>query len=146
MTGAPGAVNEHVIFDPSIPDGARRAQLYDGHLFAYSPTRSSLALVDFARQLLKEAFGDLDPETAQYHLPVEQYASILNELKPKFIHHPESKRLLPQILQELGSDLDATYFDVPRMRTATSEDYLTTGIAYAFHPHRDTWYSAPNAS
>jgi hypothetical protein len=29
------------------------------------------------------------------------------------------------------------------MRTATSENYLTSGIAYAFHPHRDTWYSAP---
>jgi hypothetical protein len=29
------------------------------------------------------------------------------------------------------------------MRTATSDGYLTTGIAYAFHPHRDTWYSAP---
>ena len=22
-------------------------------------------------------------------------------------------------------------------------DYLTSGISYAFHPHRDTWYSAP---
>jgi hypothetical protein len=29
------------------------------------------------------------------------------------------------------------------MRTATSENPLTSGIAYAFHPHRDTWYSAP---
>jgi hypothetical protein len=29
------------------------------------------------------------------------------------------------------------------MRSATSDDYLTSGIAYAFHPHRDTWYSAP---
>jgi ectoine hydroxylase-related dioxygenase (phytanoyl-CoA dioxygenase family) len=29
------------------------------------------------------------------------------------------------------------------MRTSTSDAYLTTGIAYAFHPHRDTWYSAP---
>jgi ectoine hydroxylase-related dioxygenase (phytanoyl-CoA dioxygenase family) len=28
------------------------------------------------------------------------------------------------------------------MRTATSDNYLTSGIAYAFHPHRDTWYSA----
>ena len=26
---------------------------------------------------------------------------------------------------------------------STSDDYLTSGIAYAFHPHRDTWYSAP---
>ncbi len=29
------------------------------------------------------------------------------------------------------------------MRSSTSDDYLTSGIAYAFHPHRDTWYSAP---
>jgi hypothetical protein len=33
--------------------------------------------------------------------------------------------------------------DVPRLRSSTSGGYLTTGIAYAFHPHRDTWYSAP---
>jgi hypothetical protein len=30
------------------------------------------------------------------------------------------------------------------MRTSTSDNYLTTGIAYAWHPHRDTWYSAPS--
>jgi hypothetical protein len=47
------------------------------------------------------------------------------------------------MLSETGCDLERTYFDVPRMRTATSDEYLTTGIAYAFHPHRDTWYSAP---
>jgi ectoine hydroxylase-related dioxygenase (phytanoyl-CoA dioxygenase family) len=29
------------------------------------------------------------------------------------------------------------------MRSSTSHGYLTSGIAYAFHPHRDTWYSAP---
>jgi ectoine hydroxylase-related dioxygenase (phytanoyl-CoA dioxygenase family) len=29
------------------------------------------------------------------------------------------------------------------MRSSTSDNYLTTGIAYAWHPHRDTWYSAP---
>ena len=29
------------------------------------------------------------------------------------------------------------------MRTSTAAKYLTAGIAYAFHPHRDTWYSAP---
>ena len=29
------------------------------------------------------------------------------------------------------------------MRTSTAQGYLTTGIAYAFHPHRDTRQSAP---
>jgi len=33
---------------------------------------------------------------------------------------------------------------VPRLRCAFPKDYLTTGIAYAHHPHRDTWYSAPS--
>ena len=56
---------------------------------------------------------------------------------------PNSKRHLTAILEDLGCDLHKTYFDVPRMRSSTSGDYLTTGIAYAWHAHRDTWYSAP---
>lgn len=100
-------------------------------------------MCEFAREMIQEAFGAVDPVTAQHHMPVERYAAILAELKPKFIHHPRSKECIQDILKELDCDLKETYFDVPRMRTATSDDYLTTGIAYAFHPHRDTWYSAP---
>ena len=132
-----------VLFDSDVDDSVRREQLYDGQLFVYSPTPSSLALVQLARDLISEAFGGRDPETAQGAMPVEHYAAVLAELKPKFIHHPRSKELIPCILRECGCDLEKTYFDVPRMRTSTSDDYLTTGIAYAFHPHRDTWYSAP---
>jgi hypothetical protein len=132
-----------VYFDPALNDEQRRRRLYDGQLVVHSATPSSAALVALARTLIRDAFGDLDPETAQYHLPVEQYATVLAELKPKFIHHPESKRLIQGILREVGCDLEKTYFDVPRMRTATSDEYLTSGIAYAFHAHRDTWYSAP---
>ena len=47
------------------------------------------------------------------------------------------------MLAESGCDLEKNYFDVPRLRTAFPGDYLKSGIAYAFHPHRDTWYSAP---
>jgi hypothetical protein len=49
------------------------------------------------------------------------------------------------VVEELGSDLDATYVDVPRLRGATSDKYLTAGVGYAFPPHRDTWWSAPMA-
>ncbi len=132
-----------IYFDDQVSDDARREQLFGGQLFVYSPTPGSLKLIEFARKLIRDAFGSLDPLTAQHHMPVEQYAAVLAELKPKFIHHPDSKKFIPEILEDLGCDLSKTYFDVPRMRTATSDDYLTTGIAYAFHPHRDTWYSAP---
>ncbi|MBD2577845.1 hypothetical protein [Oscillatoria sp. FACHB-1406] len=132
-----------IFFDSTLSDDLRRQHLYQGQLFVYSPCPSAIAMVQFARELIEEAFTPLDPRTAQYSLPVEEYVAILAKLKPYFIHHPQSKQLIQGILNELGCDLSKTYFDVPRMRTATSDGYLSSGIAYAFHPHRDTWYSAP---
>jgi hypothetical protein len=129
--------------DTTADDQARRERIYAGEILVLPPTPASLEFCHFVRVLLGEAFGTLDPETAQYSLAVEAYARVLAELKPKFIHHPESKRLVRSILGELGCDPNETYFDVPRLRSSTSDNYLTTGIAYAFHPHRDTWYSAP---
>lgn len=126
----------------TLSDDERRARLYEGDLFTYAPRASTVALCDFARELAREAFAPHDPELAQHALPVERFAAILAELKPRFIHHPESKRLIRELLIDLGCDPELTYFDVPRLRTSTSDGYLTTGIAYAFHPHRDTWYSA----
>jgi hypothetical protein len=76
-------------------------------------------------------------------MPVEQCVQILAGLKPRFIHHARSKELIQGLLAERGCDLEKTYFDVPRLRTAFPANYLASGIAYAFHPHRDTWYSAP---
>jgi hypothetical protein len=129
--------------DPDFDDEGRRAAIYRGDLIVYSPVEASLELVEFTRSQLIEAFDGLDPRAAQHHLPVEKYAAVLAEAKPRFIHHPRSKELLRRMLQELGCSPTETYFDVPRLRTSTSDGYLTTGIAYAFHPHRDTWYSAP---
>lgn len=129
--------------DPGFDDEQRRAAIYRGDLIQYSPNDTSLALVNFARQHLTEAFGGLDPRTAQDRMPVENYAAVLGKAKPAFIHHPRCKELLSAYLTSVGCDQGDTYFDVPRLRTSTSGGYLTTGIAYAFHPHRDTWYSAP---
>ena len=80
-----------LFLDAVVSDDQRRTQLYDGQLFVYSTTPSSRLLVDLARGMIREAFGSLDPETAQYQMSVEQYAAVLAELKPKFIHHPDAK-------------------------------------------------------
>lgn len=132
-----------VHFDASFDDDRRRELLYAGDLFVHRPVPGALALVDLAREMIEQAFAGHDPELAQYDYPVEEYARILSELKPRFIHHPRAKECIRQMLRERGCDPEKTYFDVPRMRSSTSDDYLTSGIAYAFHPHRDTWYSAP---
>jgi hypothetical protein len=134
---------DSVFFDPPFTDEERRERLYDGQLLVFSPRPSVNALRDFARAMVQEAFAGRDPIKAQFQLPVEEYVAILARLKPAFINHPECKTLLRAILADFGCDLTKTYFDVPRLRTSTSDAYLTSGIAYAFHPHRDTWYSAP---
>jgi hypothetical protein len=133
-----------VYLDASFTDDERRARLYGGDLFVYSPRPSVVALRDFARKMVEDAFRPLDPTTAQFEMPVERYVSILSALKPAFIHHPACKELLRGILDDFGCDPERVYFDVPRLRSSTAAKYLTAGIAYAFHPHRDTWYSAPH--
>ena len=134
-----------VFFDAKVDDATRRARLYDGQLFVYSPRPNTVALCAFARELTEAAFAPFDPRDAQYHLPVDEYVAILARLKPQFINHPHSKELLQGVLREFGCDPAATYFDVPRLRTMVHGDYLRAGLAYQFHPHRDTWFSAPSS-
>lgn len=129
--------------DSVVDDAERRRRLYDGEIFVFSPRASSLALVEHARNMIEEAFGEIDPRDAQYHMPVERYVEICAPLKPAFIHNERTKELVRAVLDDFGCDLDRTYQDVPRLRMVTSDGYLTSGVGYAHHPHRDTWYSAP---
>ena len=78
-------------FDAPCSDDERRGRLFNGQLFLFSPRPSVTALREFARRMVEEAFAPLDPRTAQFHMPVEQYVAILARLKPAFIHHPDCK-------------------------------------------------------
>jgi hypothetical protein len=133
----------NIFVDSRMRDADRRKELYRGAVFVNSPSPSTLKLCRLAQELIEEAFNPMDPLTIHEHLPAEKCAEILATLKPRFIHHPQAKECIQGILAEAGCDLETAYFDVPRMRTAFPGDYLKAGIAYAFHPHRDTWYSAP---
>jgi hypothetical protein len=130
-------------FDAKVTDDVRRERLFKGQLFVYGPRPSTLRLVNHAREMIERAFGGIDPQKAQYSMPVEKYVEICTPLKPGFIHHPETKKIIQDILREFQCDMEKTYLDVPRLRMVTSDGYLTSGVGYAHHPHRDTWYSAP---
>jgi hypothetical protein len=132
-----------VFIDSEMSDDERRARLYAGDIFILSPTAGTRALIALARGMLEEAFAPHDPRTIHEKLSPEKVAAILSKLKPAFIHHPECKTVITQIIREHGIDLDKLYFDVPRLRSAYPSHFLSSGIAYAFYPHRDTWYSAP---
>lgn len=135
--------NQRVHIDSSVDDEQRRSALYSGDLFVYSPRPSTVALVDFAREMICEGFKGLDPTTAQYEMPVEEFVHVFAPIKPAFIHHPKTMELMRQIAAEYNCGSEDVYLDVPRLRAVTSDAYLTSGVGYAHHPHRDTWYSAP---
>jgi hypothetical protein len=132
-----------IYVDTHLDERERRERLYRGDIFVYSPRPSTKALTDFARQLIEEAFAPLAPERAQFDLPVERFVEIVAPLKPRFIHRPQTLTLLRAVLGDLAGELEGIYFDVPRMRVATSDNYLNAGVAYVLHPHRDIWYGSP---
>src|SRR5580704_15582072 len=132
-----------VFYDPQRSDEAWRQMIYDGGIIILSPPSEMLALVEHTRGMIEDAFAPLDPQRAHEQLAVEQCVEILSKLKPSYIHHPRTKELIRAVLSSFGCSRDKTYQDVPRLRCAFPKNYLTTGIAYAHHPHRDTWYSAP---
>ena len=133
----------NLLFAPSCSEEDRRSRLYQGDLVVLPPSPSTIALADFARALVEEAFAPFDPRHVHDGVGVQEVVEILTRLKPHFIHHPTTKTLLQRVLLDCGCSAEKTYQDVPRLRVAFPKDFLTTGIAYAHHPHRDTWYSAP---
>lgn len=136
----------HTVYvDARHNERERLDRLYAGELLVFTPRPSTVALCDFAREMIEEAFAPHDPLEAQFHMPVEEWVARFGPVKPAFIHHPKTRGLIRDVLVELGCDTDDTYMDVPRLRGVTSDGYLTSGVGYAHHPHRDTWYSAPMA-
>lgn len=134
-----------VYIDTNLNEHERRSRLFAGELFINSPSESSAALCAVAREMSEDAFSGHDPEIAQESMPRERYMEILAGLKPRFIHDLRCKELINGLLADAGCDVAKTYFDVPRLRTMAFAEYLKSGLALQFHPHRDTWFSAPQA-
>src|SRR5262245_32828413 len=107
-----------VYIDSSLTDEERRKRLYAGDIFILSPTKSTRLFIDLARCLLEEALAPHDPRNVHEKMSAEEMAAILGRLKPQFIHHPECKKLIPEIMREHGIDDNKVYFDVPRLRSA----------------------------
>jgi hypothetical protein len=103
------------------------------------------SLVEHAKKFIEKTFGDIDAEKAQYSMSVKDFVELISPLKSGFTNDPKTKELITNVLIEFGCDVQKTYFDVPRIRIVTSDNYLTAGVGYAYKAHRDTWYSSPQA-
>jgi len=115
-----------VLFDFNADDRSRRQFLYRGSLLGYSPRPSSLALVEFVGDLIREPFGVLDSRDARHSLKVEEYVAVLPQPERNVITRAAPKDLVHGILAEKDCDSAKTYFDLPRLRTAIAASISTT--------------------
>lgn len=122
-------------------DRERRALLFDGDLFAYTPRPSTLALCDFVHKVLFAHLGE-DPPTAHLHLSETQFAAALAAAQDELASDPTASRLVGDIVVDLGCDPETTYVGGQTVSAVTSQDYLARGTGERRHPHRDTWYAA----
>jgi hypothetical protein len=134
-----------VYVDPAFGSDRMMQEIYQGAIVVREHSPATKEFAAHARGAIEAAFDGMDPRRAQHQLEVESFVDRFAPLKSSFIHNPRSRDAMRGILVELGFDPNDTYIDVPRMRVSTSGGYLTSGVAYAHHPHRDTWYSAPMA-
>jgi hypothetical protein len=132
-----------IIVDPTVPSAELRAQLYAGNLVILTRLQALREFVHYTRDELTELFRPYDPEHVHEHIDPPEMAKILSAWKPRFIHAEQSRKLVRAIVAEAGFEPDDTHYDLPKPRTSFPAGHLTTGVAFAFPWHRDTWYSAP---
>jgi len=134
-------VNLHI--DPAFDDAERRRRLFGGDVLVYTHVPEVAAFAAYTREMITELFAPHDPLSIQTVHSPEQLADMLIEFKPRWIHDPRSMDHVRAIARALGCEPAKIHADVPKLRTAFPQGGLSTGIAYAFQVHRDTWYSAP---
>lgn len=132
-----------VLVDPDFTAPALRQAVYEGDLLVLTRLEAVREFAQHAREQLARLFEPHDPEFAHEHFGREEMARTLGAWKPSFIHCDRSKQLVCRIIEEAGLPAAGTHYDVPKPRTSFPVGHLTTGIAYAFPWHRDTWYAAP---
>lgn len=128
----------------TLLDDERRTRIFEGGIFLYSAPPGSSKMVEWARELIDQAFGSTgDVRRAHDRLDVNQFVERAGPLKSAFTNSERTKRICQELIVSMGCDPDATYFDLPRLRVAPPGTYLTSGVSYSYKPHRDTWYAHP---
>jgi len=136
-------VNIHI--DPGFDDDERRRRLFCGDVLVYTHIPEIAAFAEYTRGMITELFAPHDPLTINTVYSPEELADMLIEFKPRWIHDPRSMEHVRAVARALGCEPEKIHADVPKLRTAFPQGGLSTGIAYAFQAHRDTWYAAPKA-
>lgn len=119
----------------------QRNRLFAGDVFFLSAAElGSYDLLVRAQSMVQQAWR----KPSQAHkTDKSEFIRIASSLKTRATNTQEFFPEITRLLGALGQDTSKIYFDPPRIRIAPPSDYLTSGVSYAYAPHRDTWYGHP---
>lgn len=116
-------------------------QLFGGALLIFKAVPAMYAFCDLADELAQEAFGELEPTTAQFDLDEETFNAKIDALQKTVAKHPEARNLFLEALAHVGVDTAQTYWDKLFFRVSPHGSAYTGDRPKALKAHRDTWGS-----
>lgn len=129
----------NLVTSPRFAEHEQRQRVFDGDIFVVSQISSGLT--ELANVFIEKTFGHM--YGLAHHREKAEFINLASDLKQRTANTQIFFPLLRDLLRKLCQSREAIYFDPPRMRIAPPSDYLTSGVSYAYMPHRDTWYGHP---
>ena len=144
VPGNPQEENQmNIVIDPDVSGDELRQQLYAGNLVVLTRLQALNDFVDYTREELTELFSPHDPEHVHEHIDPPRWPRSWARGSPASSIRSGQGSSSARSSQEAGFPAEDTHYDLPKPRTSFPVGHLTTGVAFAFPWHRDTWYSAP---
>ena len=125
----------------ALDDQQRGALIYGGKLLVFKQVPAMQRLCVFADELITAAFNSHAPEKAQFELERDEFLSLAAATQSRFKKHPESRKLFRSALDEIGVDIEHSYWDRLLLRILPHGDTHAGGLTSRAGIHRDTWGS-----
>lgn len=129
--------------DP-VPGDELRGRLHAGDLFLLPPTAASLALAQEARTLLEEHLGG-DPRKVHEQCTNDEIFERIGKLRRVLFLDPHFHDGARAVMEAVGVDPARCAFDPIRIRVVLHDGHKNPLAKAVYYPHRDTWYSHPQA-
>jgi len=127
--------------DAEFSDDERRSSVFNGDFFVYHPRPSTVALRDYARDVIEQMLG-VEPSWAQQRMSETEFSVLFNVALRNFSRSHLVLELVSALVSDLGCDPSATYISRPELTAITGQGFLAHGLNGRRHPHRDTWFAA----
>lgn len=124
-----------------LDDDERGACLFRGDILVFEDLAPMHALCARAQNLIREVFGDDDPETCQARLDRETFVAAARQARARYRQDPEIAALARAVLAAAGATIANIYWDRLILRVLPSGASHAARRIEPLGAHRDSWGS-----